>query len=65
MKDLVKYLNEKQAGDVVYGVFFNDDTMYNFYYTSDDAQQIVDKLNAEDSHNKCKIVTMPKTDIEQ
>ena len=58
-------ISEKVADDVVYGVFFNDETMYNFYYTPDDANYIADKLNKEEPSNKCKVVTIPKNEIEQ
>jgi len=65
MKNLKNFINEAViSDDKVYGVFFDDGTMYNFYYTPDDANYMVDKLNKEDINNNCKVIPINKDEIE-
>lgn len=65
MKDLKDFINEAQSSDDVYVVYFEDKTMYNFYYTEDEAQKETDSLNKEMPSNKAFYKKEPRTNIEK
>lgn len=65
-ENTVENINEKlDDGKTLFGVFFNDDTMYNYYFSKEEANDVVSMLNKEDSHNKCKVKTFSRDEIEK
>lgn len=65
MKDLKDFILEVKQSDDVYVVYFGDKTMYNFYYTEDEAQKEVDSLNKEVSDNHAFYKKEPRKNIEK
>lgn len=65
MKDLKDFILEVERSDDVYVVYFGDKTMYNFYYTEEEAQKETDSLNNEVSDNHAFYKKEPKKNIEK
>lgn len=65
MKDLKDFITEAESSNDVYVVYFGDKTMYNFYYTEEDAKKEVDALNKEVSSNNAFYKKEPRTNIEK
>ena len=55
--------NKKEQDDVVYIVQFGDGTMFNFFYTKEEADIICKQLNAEVESNNAKVVKTPLSEI--
>lgn len=65
MKDLKDFINEAQSSNDVYVVYFEDGTMYNFYYDEAEANKEVDALNKEVPSNKAFYKKEPRTNVEK
>ena len=66
MKNLTEFISEAQnASNDIYTVYFGDGTMYNYFYTEKEANEVKDKLNKEASSNKCVVKKENRTTVEE
>ena len=64
MKDLKDFVLEVEDKDV-FVVYFEDGTMYNFFYDESEANKVKDDLNKETSTNKCEVKKEKQSKIQK
>lgn len=65
MKNFNEFIAEtkKEQDNMVYVVQFGDGTMFNFFYTEEEANIICKQLNAEVESNNAKVIKTPLSEI--
>lgn len=64
MNNFSNVVSKSTVSDNVYVVYFGDGTMYNYYNSKEEADEIVDSLNSESIVNKAIVKAEPKTNFE-
>lgn len=64
MKTFSEFILEAEDKDI-YVVYFEDGTMYNFYYDESEANKVKDDLNKETPTNKCEVKKEKKSKVEK
>lgn len=64
MKKLSEFIKESNE-DVVYVIYLEDGTMYNYYNDKNEAQKEADSLNAESKCNKAKVKEESRKNFEK
>lgn len=66
MKKLTDFILESQAKkDNVFVVYFNDNTMDNYFDNKEDAEARKDELNKEMPDNECTVKEEPRSNFEK
>lgn len=63
MKSLKQFITETEGEDI-YVVYFDDNTMYNYYPTEEEANKVKDELNKETKVNKCQVKKEKRSSVE-
>ena len=63
LKDFI--LESNQNEEYVYAIYFDDNTMYNYYKDENEANKEAEKLNKEAPSNKAKVKKEPLKNFEK
>ena len=65
MKNLTDMMYESTDKDVVYAIYLEDGTLYNYYDLESDAKKEADSLNKESKCNGAQVNKEPRENFEK